>query len=238
MRSLELQRPMIRATNTGATAVIDHHGVVTHALPPFTRRHPRGHGRGPAGADAVRRVGRALRPLAALGDRPGRSSASPLAVAGRPLKSFDRHRGARRPCLRRQEPRRDALVPANHPAPAVVLGRARLRAAPALRHGGRCRHEPHRDLPARARPRAVEGRLRAAEPAPQGRPLRREPEPAAALLPVPGGAQAGAGRHPRPLPRLARGARLRPEDATTSASSRTTGRTRRSAPGASAGRSG
>src|SRR6185369_12949957 len=36
MRSLELQRPMIRATNTGATAVIDHHGVVTQALPPFT----------------------------------------------------------------------------------------------------------------------------------------------------------------------------------------------------------
>ena len=37
MRSLELQRPMIRATNTGATAVIDHRGVVTHALAPFTR---------------------------------------------------------------------------------------------------------------------------------------------------------------------------------------------------------
>jgi apolipoprotein N-acyltransferase len=37
MRSLELQRPMIRATNTGATAVIDHHGVVTHALAPYTR---------------------------------------------------------------------------------------------------------------------------------------------------------------------------------------------------------
>jgi apolipoprotein N-acyltransferase len=37
MRSLELQRPMIRATNTGATAVIDYHGVVTHALAPFTR---------------------------------------------------------------------------------------------------------------------------------------------------------------------------------------------------------
>ena len=37
MRTLELQRPMIRATNTGATAVIDHRGVVTHALPPFTR---------------------------------------------------------------------------------------------------------------------------------------------------------------------------------------------------------
>ena len=37
MRTLELQRPMIRATNTGATAVIDHHGVVTKSLPPFTR---------------------------------------------------------------------------------------------------------------------------------------------------------------------------------------------------------
>jgi apolipoprotein N-acyltransferase len=37
MRTLELQRPMIRATNTGATAVIDHRGVVTAALAPFTR---------------------------------------------------------------------------------------------------------------------------------------------------------------------------------------------------------
>ena len=37
MRSLELQRPMIRATNTGATVVIDHRGSVTAQLPPFTR---------------------------------------------------------------------------------------------------------------------------------------------------------------------------------------------------------
>jgi len=37
MRSLELQRPMIRATNTGATVVIDHRGVVTASLAPFTR---------------------------------------------------------------------------------------------------------------------------------------------------------------------------------------------------------
>ena len=36
MRSLELQRPMVRATNTGATAVIDHRGAVTHSLLPFT----------------------------------------------------------------------------------------------------------------------------------------------------------------------------------------------------------
>ncbi len=37
MRSLEFQRPMLRATNTGATVVIDHHGVVTHSLQPFTQ---------------------------------------------------------------------------------------------------------------------------------------------------------------------------------------------------------
>ncbi|CAN7236199.1 apolipoprotein N-acyltransferase [Acidovorax sp. LjRoot117] len=38
MRALEFERPMVRATNTGATAIIDHRGVVTHAL----ERHTRG----------------------------------------------------------------------------------------------------------------------------------------------------------------------------------------------------
>jgi apolipoprotein N-acyltransferase len=37
MRSLELQRPLIRSTNTGATAVIDHRGRVTHRLPAWQR---------------------------------------------------------------------------------------------------------------------------------------------------------------------------------------------------------
>ena len=37
MRTLELQRPMLRATNTGATVVIDHRGVVTHALAPHSQ---------------------------------------------------------------------------------------------------------------------------------------------------------------------------------------------------------
>ncbi len=37
MRSLELQRPMVRATNTGATAVIDHTGRVTAMLTPHTQ---------------------------------------------------------------------------------------------------------------------------------------------------------------------------------------------------------
>lgn len=36
MRSLELQRPMIRATNTGATALIDHQGHVSSQLPAYT----------------------------------------------------------------------------------------------------------------------------------------------------------------------------------------------------------
>jgi apolipoprotein N-acyltransferase len=35
MRALELQRPMVRATNTGATAVIDHQGRVTARLAPL-----------------------------------------------------------------------------------------------------------------------------------------------------------------------------------------------------------
>lgn len=34
MRALEFQRPFIRSTNTGATAVLDHRGRVTAALPP------------------------------------------------------------------------------------------------------------------------------------------------------------------------------------------------------------
>jgi apolipoprotein N-acyltransferase len=37
MRALEFQRPMLRATNTGATAVIDHRGRVGASLPHFTR---------------------------------------------------------------------------------------------------------------------------------------------------------------------------------------------------------
>ena len=37
MRTLEFQRPMLRATNTGATAIIDHRGQVLAQLPPFTQ---------------------------------------------------------------------------------------------------------------------------------------------------------------------------------------------------------
>ncbi|NZA02072.1 apolipoprotein N-acyltransferase [Ottowia beijingensis] len=37
MRALEFERPMLRATNTGATAIVDHRGQVTHLLPRLTR---------------------------------------------------------------------------------------------------------------------------------------------------------------------------------------------------------
>lgn len=37
MRALEFERPMLRATNTGATAIIDHRGRVLQELPRFTR---------------------------------------------------------------------------------------------------------------------------------------------------------------------------------------------------------
>ena len=33
MRAIEMNRPMLRATNTGATAIIDAQGRVTHRLP-------------------------------------------------------------------------------------------------------------------------------------------------------------------------------------------------------------
>jgi len=37
MRALEFQRPLVRSTNTGATAAIDHHGHVTARLPALQR---------------------------------------------------------------------------------------------------------------------------------------------------------------------------------------------------------
>jgi len=49
MRTLEFQRPMVRATNTGATVVIDHRGEVTHGVPSQVRAVARGTVRGQQG---------------------------------------------------------------------------------------------------------------------------------------------------------------------------------------------
>ena len=49
MRALEFERPFVRATNTGATAIIDHRGVVTHILPRATRGVLRGEVEGRTG---------------------------------------------------------------------------------------------------------------------------------------------------------------------------------------------
>lgn len=50
MRALEFERPMVRATNTGATALIDHRGVVTARLPSAQRGILRGEVEGRSGA--------------------------------------------------------------------------------------------------------------------------------------------------------------------------------------------
>ena len=94
------------------------------------------------------------------------------------------------------------------------------------------------DLPAQPRAEAVADRVRRALDPPAGRPLRREPVPLPAVLAVPGRPQAGAGGRARPVLGLAGGDRHRPPARTTCGWSRTTGSSRRSAPGASAGRSG
>ena len=49
MRALEFQRPFIRATNTGATAIIDHRGQISQALPRHTRGVLRGQVEGRTG---------------------------------------------------------------------------------------------------------------------------------------------------------------------------------------------
>ena len=139
----------------------------------------------------------------------------------------------------RESPARShADFPTNHSEAAVLLGCAGLRADATLRHGGRRRHVAYRHLSARHRPGALEGGLCAAQPAPQGRPVWRKPESAAALLPVPGGDEAGARQYPGSVSGLAEGA------GPGSAAQRhplcrgRLGESRRWAPGVWAGRSG
>ena len=126
--------------------------------------------------------------------------------AAPPTRIFDDHRPSRPYAP-------GALVSGLDPGPAAVLGGPGLRHPAALRHGGRRRHLPPGDHAAGARAEALERRLRAAVAAAEGRPLRREPEPAAALLPVPGDPEAVAARPAGALSEVARRHRRRPQAA-------------------------
>ncbi len=60
MRSLELGRPMLRATNTGATAVVDERGRVVAQLAPFTRGTLEARVQGTQGLTPYARLGNGL----------------------------------------------------------------------------------------------------------------------------------------------------------------------------------
>src|SRR5918996_4628010 len=84
------------------------------------------------------------------------------------------------------------LVPGPDSSASALLGRPGLRDPAALRHGGRRGDVSSGDHIAGARAEALERGLRAALAAAEGWPLRREPEPATALLPVSGDPEAVA----------------------------------------------
>src|SRR5947207_8132488 len=99
-------------------------------------------------------------------------------------KPLSKHRSDHGPLTSAYAP--GTLVPGTDPDATALLGGLRLRDPAALRHGGRRRHLPSRHHAARARAETVERGLCATVAPPQGRPLRRKSQPAAALLPVPG----------------------------------------------------
>src|SRR5690606_21892189 len=82
------------------------------------------------------------------------------------------------------------LVPGADPDAAPILGGLWLRHPPALRHGSRRGYIPPGHYLARAGSAPVERGLCAALAPAEGRPLRREPQPAAALLSVSGDPEA------------------------------------------------
>jgi apolipoprotein N-acyltransferase len=65
LRALETGRFMLRATNTGMTAIIDHRGNIAAVLPPFTQGVLKGSAQGRGGATPYVRWGNA--PVIALG---------------------------------------------------------------------------------------------------------------------------------------------------------------------------
>src|SRR5262249_38855526 len=66
MRALETSRPMLRATNTGITSIIDHRGIEVARLPWFTRGVLEGRIAGRTGTTPYVRFGDTLVVVAAL----------------------------------------------------------------------------------------------------------------------------------------------------------------------------
>ena len=66
MRAIETARPMLRATNTGITSIIDHHGREIARLPWFTRGVLEGNVAGRAGVTPYVRFGDVVAVLTAL----------------------------------------------------------------------------------------------------------------------------------------------------------------------------
>src|SRR5918993_4987022 len=110
-----------------------------------------------------------------------------------PASTCPREIDAPKPRFDQPETRDDFLgpqLPGPDPHVASLLERARLRARPAVRHGNGRGDLSSIDRLARPGPEPVEGGLCAAVAPTDRRPLRREPQPPRALLPVPGGAEA------------------------------------------------
>ena len=157
---------MLRATNTGATVVIDHHGVVTTVL----RRTPAACSKPRCRAAATRRS--RLRPaLLWLWPLLVARGGGLAARGGGPLKSRVRSSAAR-PMLTASSKSSSACKYYWDRQGCALLQPMTWKSAPA---------PAHRHLPARDRPPGLENRLRCHPAAAQGQPLRREPQPHAAL---------------------------------------------------------
>src|SRR4051794_9193322 len=100
-----------------------------------------------------------------------------------------------------RQSRDDAELPGPDPHAPPLLGRARVRDPPALRHGNGGGDVSPRDGAPFAGARSVAGGIRPAVPAADRRALRGEPEPPRPLLSVSGGVEAEPRRPPGPLPR-------------------------------------
>jgi len=183
MRALETGRVMLRATNTGVTAAVDHRGRVLARLPEFRPTFSPRPSRGAKARPPSSSPGTFLPVLlaTALLALACAARAGPESVTGsRPKAS--RIRAFVFPCRGcPRYARHPMLTSRSHPHAPETTGPQAMRAAPAHRHGGRRRHLAHRDVLRALGPEPWRGRLRAASRAARRMPLRRQPESASSI---------------------------------------------------------